>query len=63
MEGDTTRCEFENELDKNTVQFVKIRDKNVNFILWQFQRFVLYLQKEYFGWVGTYDLLITIPLF
>ena len=29
MEGDMTRMrsEFENELDKNTVQFVRIRDK------------------------------------
>ena len=33
MEGDMmrTRSEFENELDKNKVQFVRIRDKNVNF--------------------------------
>ena len=48
MEGDTTRTrsEFENELNENKVQFARIRDKNVNFVLCQFQRFVLYLQKE-----------------
>ena len=51
--GDTmrTRSEFENELNENKVQFARIRDKNVNFILCQFQRFVLYLQKEYFGFL------------
>ena len=50
MEGDTTRTrpEFENELNENKVQFVRIRDKNINFVLCHFQRFVLYLQKEYF---------------
>ena len=39
MDGDTTRTrsEFENELDENNVQFVRIRDKYVNFILCQFQ--------------------------
>ena len=50
VKGDTTRTrsEFENELDENKVQFLRIRDKNVNFVLCQFQRFVLYLQKECF---------------
>ena len=43
-----TRSEFENELGQHKVQFVRIRDKNANFILCQFQRFVLYLQKECF---------------
>ena len=32
-----TRSEFENELDENKVQFRRIRDKNVNFVLFQFQ--------------------------
>ena len=52
-EGDTTRTrsKFENELNENKVQFVRIRDKNVNFVLCQFQRFVLYLQKECFQFV------------
>ena len=42
--GDTTRTrsEFKNELNENKVQFARIRDKNVNFILCQFQRFALY---------------------
>ena len=37
VEGDTTRTrsEFENEFDENTIQLTRIRDKNVNFILWQ----------------------------
>ena len=50
MEGHTTgmRSEFENELNENKVQFVRIRDKHVNSILCKFQRFVLYLQKECF---------------
>ena len=42
------RSKFENELDENKVQFTRIRDKNVNFILCGFQRFVIYLQKECF---------------
>ena len=39
-EGDTarTRSKFENELNENKVQFVRIRDKNVNFVLCLFQR-------------------------
>ena len=41
-----TRFEFENKLDENNVQFARIRDKNVNFVLCQFQRFVIYLQKR-----------------
>ena len=36
-----TRSEFENELDENKVQFARIRDKHINFVLCQFQRFVL----------------------
>ena len=40
------RSKFKNDLDKNKIQFVRIRDKNVNYILCEFQRFVLYLQKE-----------------
>ena len=32
-----TRSKFENELNENKVQFVRIRDKNVNFVLCQFQ--------------------------
>ena len=50
MEGGATRMrsEFENELDENMVQFVRIRDKNINFIVCQLQRFVLFLQKECF---------------
>ena len=48
VEGDTTRTrsEFENELDENKVQFARIRDKN--FVLYQFQRFVICLQRECF---------------
>ena len=48
VEGDTTRTrsEFENEFNENTIQLTRVRDKNVIFILWQWQRFVLYLQKE-----------------
>ena len=47
VEGDMTRTrsEFENELNKNKVQFARGGDRNVNFILCQFQRFVLYWQK------------------
>ena len=41
------RSEFENKLNENKVQFTRIRDKNINFITCQFQRFVLYLQKEF----------------
>ena len=39
VEGDTTgtRSEFENELNENKVQFAIVRDKNVNFVLCQFQ--------------------------
>ena len=50
MDGHTTRMrsEFGKELNENKVQFVRIRDKNVNSILCEFQRFVLYLQKECF---------------
>ena len=50
MEGDRTRMrsEFNNELDDNNAQFARIRDKNVNFVLCQFQSLVLYLQKECF---------------
>ena len=40
-----TRPEFKNELNENTVQFVRIRDQNVNFVLCRFQRFVLYLNS------------------
>ena len=36
----------ENNLDENTIQFGRIRDKNINFVLCQFQSYVLYLQKE-----------------
>ena len=45
-----TRSQFENKLNENKVQFARIRDKNVNFVLCQFQRFVLYLQKLF--WVS-----------
>ena len=31
------RSEFKNKLNKNKVQFARIRDKNVNFVLCQFQ--------------------------
>ena len=41
------RSELENKLNENKVQFTRIRDKNINFITCQFQRFVLYLQKEF----------------
>ena len=46
VEGDNarTRSEFQNELDVT----VRIRDKNVNFILCQFQMFLWYLQKYCF---------------
>ena len=44
-----TKSGFENELDENKVQFVRIRDKNINFILCHFQRFVIYLQRECFS--------------
>ena len=39
MEGDMTRTrsEFENELNENKVQFARIRDKNINFVLCPFQ--------------------------
>ena len=43
-----TISDFKNELNENKVQVARIRDKNVNFILCQFQRFMLYLQKECF---------------
>ena len=45
VQGDTMRMrsEFENDLKENKVQFVRIRDKNINFILCQFERFMLYL--------------------
>ena len=48
VEGVTTSMssEFENELKRNKVQFVRIRDKNVNFFLCHFQRFVLFLQSD-----------------
>ena len=52
VEGDTrrTRSEIEHvhELNENMIQLARIRDKNINFTLCQFQRFVLYLQKECF---------------
>ena len=34
VEGATTRtrCEFENEINEHKVQFVRIGDRNVNFI-------------------------------
>ena len=38
-----TRSEFENELRENKVQFARIRDKNVNFVLCQFQNRTLFL--------------------
>ena len=44
--SERTRSEFEKELNENKVQFARIRNKNVNFILCQFHMFVLYLQKE-----------------
>ena len=49
-EGDRMRMrsEFENKLDDNNVQFARIRDKNINFVLCEFHRFVLYVQKECF---------------
>ena len=39
MEDDTTRTrsEIEDELNENKVQFAIVRDKNVNFVLCQFQ--------------------------
>ena len=40
--------EFENELNENKVQFARITDKNVNFVMCHFQRFVIYLQRECF---------------
>ena len=49
-----TRSEFEKELNENKEQFVRIRDKNTNFVLHQFQRFVLYLQKECFEFLFSY---------
>ena len=50
VEGDTTRTrsESENELMRIRHTFLGIRDTNVNFILCQFQRFELGLQKQYF---------------
>ena len=45
------RSEFEKELNENNTQCVRIRDKNVNFVLCQFQSFVLYLQKECFDFL------------
>ena len=56
VEGDTTRTrsQFENELNKIKVQFARIRNKNVIFVLCQFRRFVLYLQKEF--WVSILKL-------
>ena len=49
VEGDVTRMrfEFENELEENMVQFARPGTIDVNFILCQFQRFVLFPQKEY----------------
>ena len=38
----STSSEFQNELDENKVQFARIRDKNINFVLCYFQRFVIY---------------------
>ena len=37
-----TRSKFENELYEIKIQFARIRDKNVNFVLCQFQRFVCF---------------------
>ena len=50
MEGDTTRMrpEFEIELNKTKVQFLRIRDKNGNFVLSQFHGFMFYLREECF---------------
>ena len=42
------RSEFENQLNRNKVQFARIRDKKVNVVQCQFHRFVLYLQTECF---------------
>ena len=44
----STSSEFMYELNENKVQFVKNGDKNVNFVLCHFQRFVIYLQRECF---------------
>ena len=58
MEGVTTSTssEFEKELDENKVQFVRIRDKNINFVLCHFQRFVIYLQRECFNFYFEIDI-------
>ena len=44
----STSSEFVYEFNGNKVQFGRIRDKNVNFVLCHFQRFVIYLQRECF---------------
>ena len=40
--------EFKNELMRIRHNFFGIRDTNVNFVLCQFERFELYLEKQYF---------------
>ena len=49
VEGVTTSTssEFVYELNGNKVQFARIRDKNVNFVLCYFHRFVIYLQRVF----------------
>ena len=53
--GSTVECvtmsmssKFVYELNGNKGQFARIRDKNVNFFLCYFHRFVIYLQRECF---------------
>ena len=50
VEGVTTSTssEFVYELNRNKGQFARIRDKNANFVLCYFHRFVIYLQRECF---------------
>ena len=48
VEGDTMRMrsEFQNELKRIRYNFLGISDKNINFILCQFQRSELYYKKN-----------------
>ena len=50
VEGVTTSTssKFVCELNGNKGQFVRIRDKYVNFVLCYFQKYVIYLQTECF---------------
>ena len=56
--GHSTRktSDFDNDVNENKEKIARIRGKNVNFIMCQFQRFVLYLQKECLGFYFEIDI-------